>query len=80
MFIRLATGLLFHFLSFCLHCLFREYSLTSLREVSLYGLDSVALLGKNDQKMYFLGRIQMGKTGGQPYSDTSLQNVSEYSL
>ena len=46
----------------------------------LTGEDSAALFMFNSQHIYLFGQIQTSQTGGQPYSDNSPYEVSEYSL
>ena len=46
----------------------------------LDGLDSAALFCKSYQNIYLFGWIQTSQTGGQPYGDTCLYEVSKYSL
>ena len=63
----------------------REYSLTSQREILLYGwspvdrfrLSSIVMLKLSTD---LLGWIQTNETGGHPYSDTSHFEVSESTL
>ena len=42
--------------------------------------DSAALVMLSEQQIYLFCQIQTSQTGGQPYSDTSPKDVSEYSL
>ena len=41
----------------------------------LFCLELAALLKLNEHQFYLFGQIQTSQTGGQPYSDTSLQLV-----